>query len=169
MRNIKISKNFNKFKLSFLERKINIEGNLGITTLPMTDNIIELSKNKYLFKSAREVFLFRSLLLNTVSRSYQVYFKKLLLKGIGFKCYKLNDNIMLLKLGFTHKIYYIINKANVNFICKKGKIFVYGTVADAISNTAHELKSLRYPDSYKGKGIIFSDEVIKLKSGKKRV
>lgn len=164
-----IFKQFNKFDIKFLDNSMVIRGPVAENIFEFPKNVIQLTKNRYFFKSKAELFLFRALILNIINRSIQKHFKKLTLKGIGFKCYKLNNRVMLLKIGFTHKIYYLAANLDTTLVCKKGRLLVYGNDIDLVNNLAYEIKGLRQPDSYKGKGIIFTDEKIKLKSSKKRI
>lgn len=169
MRNAYYLKKYNTYKVVSSETDINIYSSTGNRLITIGKNILPISSNSYFLKNKSEMFLFKSIILNNIERSLIIYFKKLTLKGIGFKCYKLTSNLLLLKIGYTHKIYYLIPYSDVSFLSKKGRILVHGSNVNNINNVVYEIKNLRQPDSYKGKGIIFSDEKLKLKSSKKRI
>lgn len=162
-------KEFNKFTVSITTDRMSIQGRAGIQLVDVPDSAISIAVGKYFFKNKSETFLFRSLVCNAANRALLTYFKKLTMKGIGFKCYKVASDIMLMKVGYTHKIYYINTYEDVDFFCKKGRLIIYGNNSDTVNNFAYQIKKFRQPDSYKGKGIIFIDEKLKLKSSKKRI
>jgi ribosomal protein L6P/L9E len=130
---------------------------------------IAIGLNRYFFKNKSEVFLFRSVVFKGIKKLTRIYFQKINLKGIGFKSYKLSNNLLLIKLGFTHKIYYINQYNNTNFICKKSKLLVYGGNIDSINKFSDDIKNFRKPDMFKGKGVVLGDKSLKLKSIKKRI
>ncbi len=75
----------------------------------------------------------------------------------------------MLKIGFTHRFYYIVKYLDTSFLCKRTKIIIYGNNLNHVNTTAYTLKSLRYPDAYKAKGISFMEDKIRLKEIKKRI
>ena len=94
------------------------------------------------------------------------FYKKLVLKGIGFKVFSTNyKNILMFQLGYTHPIYF---KINLNFFIHKNiKLFLNNNVYQNLINVSFLIKLLKWPEPYKGKGIFFFNEKIKLKTGKK--
>jgi large subunit ribosomal protein L6 len=96
--------------------------------------------------------------------------KILKLIGIGFKVFSINfGNMQFLhfKLGYSHQIYFKIPE-NVKIFCLKSvKIFILGKSYENVSQIAAYIRSYKLPDSYKGKGILYENEKIKLKAGKK--
>ena len=123
-----------------------------------------LSKNGNLQQSAltkiRQVFLEIS---NTI-------YHKLLLVGVGYKALLSNSikNLLILRLGFSHPIY-IKNLLNININCAKStNIFLSGnsSLAD-LTQFASFIKKHKPIEPYKGKGILYSNEKVTLKKGKK--
>jgi ribosomal protein L6P/L9E len=169
MRNTYSLKKFSTFNILLYKGLIKITGPVSNQNISIQPLGFIINETKVFFKHKAEMYLFRALVLNGIAKTLQVGFKKLTLKGIGFKCYKLTDNIILLKVGYTHKIYCIIENADINIVCKKGRMVLYSNNIDKLSNLVYNIKNFRIPDSYKGKGIIFTDQVLKLKSSKKRV
>lgn len=168
MRSTYSLKKFSKFTVLLLKGMVHIEGPASKQEVYANRSAFVMSVNKIFFKRKSEMYLFRALVLSGISKALQPEFKKLTLKGIGFKCYKLTSNIILLKIGYTHKIYYIIPHDNINVVCKKGRMVLFGSNLGKLNNIVYDIKKFRRPDSYKGKGIMFTDEVLKLKSSKKR-
>lgn len=98
------------------------------------------------------------------------FFTELTLVGLGFRASKKiisNLNFISFELHFSHKLFYKI-PSSVLIKCNKKRILVFGLQRAQVLNVANEIKSLRYPNIYKGKGIRFLGEVIKLKPGKQR-
>lgn len=120
---------------------------------------IDQNPNKYFYLS-----LMKSLFLG-VSKGYH---KKLRLIGVGFKAF-VNQKTLNLKLGFSHEVIYNI-PTDIEILAGKTKgilLLIRGTELDRVCQVAAEIKTLRYPDSYKGKGIHYDKEIIKLKKGKR--
>lgn len=100
-----------------------------------------------------------------VSKGYR---KKLRLFGVGFRASILN-NTLNLKIGFSHEIKYEI-PTDVQILCGKSKgilLFLRGKELYRVCQVAAEIRALRYPDAYKGKGIHYDKEILKLKKGKR--
>ena len=91
--------------------------------------------------------------------------KKLVLEGIGFKSEVKGDKIVL-ALGFSHPVEVVI-PAHLKVTAEKNVITVTGIDKEAVGQFAAELRALKKPEPYKGKGMRYEGEVIKRKQGKK--
>ncbi|HEY2930496.1 MAG TPA: 50S ribosomal protein L6 [Acidobacteriota bacterium] len=118
--------------------------------------------------------LVRSLLSNAVTGVTQGFRRELDIVGIGFKA-EVKKNAVLFSLGYSHPIEYPIpegikvsvergTKPIQNYV---GTITVEGSDRQKVGQIAANIRSLRSPDPYKGKGIRYVEEQIKLKVGKK--
>mgnify|MGYP001110169819 CR=1 FL=1 len=92
--------------------------------------------------------------------------KTLFLKGIGFKAL-LVDNFINLKLGFSHEVLIKIPKDINVKILKSTKIVCSGIDLDRLSQFIYFIKSKKPVEPYKGKGILFLNETVRKKEGKK--
>ena len=95
---------------------------------------------------------------------------KLKLVGIGYKAFIINqsENILLrLKLGYSHSIYLKIPSDITIKIIKDNKLFVFGTSIEKVTAMSAFIRSHKIPEPYKGKGILYVNETIQLKVGKK--
>lgn len=96
--------------------------------------------------------------------------KKLNLIGVGYKAFpiELNDNSLVqLKLGYSHNIFFKYPQT-INIKCPRADtIFVLGNTLIDVAQTAALIRKCKMPEPYKGKGISYSNEIIKLKEGKK--
>jgi large subunit ribosomal protein L6 len=113
--------------------------------------------------------LYRSLISNLVKGVTEGYKKELELVGVGFKAAN-QGNLLDLALGYSHNIIFEIPKElKVSTTTEKGqnpKIFLEGSDKQLIGAVAAKLRSLRKPEPYKGKGVKYSDEIVRRKAGK---
>ena len=75
--------------------------------------------------------------------------------------------ILHFKLGFSHQIYFKISNTLNVFCLKATTIFVCGNSYQEISQICASIRSCKYPEPYKGKGILYENEKISIKEGKK--
>ncbi len=97
----------------------------------------------------------------------KAYEKKLIVEGIGFKADVVGTNLVF-KLGFSHPINVAIPK-NLKVASEKNVITISGIDKEFVGQYVAELRALKKPEPYKGKGIRYEKEVIKRKEGKKTV
>jgi large subunit ribosomal protein L6 len=96
--------------------------------------------------------------------------RKLNLVGGGYRAfsYEKLPNQMYLKLGYSHLIYFRIPTGVSSNCLKFTKIFIYGDKSyDLLTQTAAQIRSCKLPEPYKGKGVLYDQETIVLKKGKK--
>lgn len=99
----------------------------------------------------------------------RVYRKKLILKGLGYKVGLIkNNSILELKLGFSHSIFITIPVKDIVVRINKQNITIEGIDSSLVGNFANKIRQLKLPDSYKGKGIWYKNEVRVLKELKKK-
>jgi len=106
----------------------------------------------------------RSLLNNAVDGVTKAFEKKLEINGVGFRVSGGGSEIEML-LGFSHPVKYTA-KDGINLAVEKMTITVSGIDKQAVGQVAAEIRSLKKPEPYKGKGIKYADEVILRKAGK---
>src|SRR3989344_1583116 len=93
------------------------------------------------------------------------YEKKLVIEGIGFKA-EVKGIEMVLNLGFLHPVKVAI-PSGLAVKSEKGVVTITGINKESVGSFAAEIRSLKKPEPYKGKGIRYEGEVIKRKQGKK--
>lgn len=108
--------------------------------------------------------LIRSLLANMVVGVTDGYRKTLELSGIGFRA-NLNGNKLGLSVGFSHSVE-IEPPEGITFAVSGNKIIVSGIDKELVGQAAAQIRKTRPPDAYKGKGIKYEGEVLRLKPGK---
>jgi large subunit ribosomal protein L6 len=110
--------------------------------------------------------LTRSIIANMVTGVSDGYKKVLDIVGVGYKAQVKDDKIMF-SLGYSHPVEFQLPqgiKASVD--PKQTQITLLGIDKQQIGQLAASIKALRLPDAYKGKGVRYSGERLKLKVGK---
>jgi large subunit ribosomal protein L6 len=109
--------------------------------------------------------LTRALVANAVHGVHAGFTRDLDIVGIGYKA-ALNGRVLQLALGYSHPVDYPIPEGIEIKVEKQTHLTVQGADRQLVGQVAAEIRSLRAPEPYKGKGIKYSDEVIKKKAGK---
>lgn len=108
--------------------------------------------------------LMRALLNNMVQGVSQGFSKKLEINGVGYRV-ALAGNGLKMNLGFSHEVNYALPQG-VTATVEQNTITVTGIDKQQVGQVAAEIRSLKKPEPYKGKGIKYTDERIIRKSGK---
>jgi large subunit ribosomal protein L6 len=109
--------------------------------------------------------LTRVLIANMITGVTQGFEKRLEIQGIGYRA-DLQGKTMRLTLGFSHPIFFPVPEGIKVEIERQTSIKVKGIDKQLVGSVAAKIRSLRPPDPYKGKGIRYVDEYVKLKVGK---
>jgi large subunit ribosomal protein L6 len=112
--------------------------------------------------------LYRKLLDNMVVGVSKGFQKVLIINGVGFRAEMKGKNLRL-SLGFSHPIEYMVPADVTAAIEGNNKIVVSGIDREKVGQVAAEIRGLRAPEPYKGKGIKYEDETIRRKVGKSGV
>jgi large subunit ribosomal protein L6 len=137
------------------DMKLTLEGGKLLVTRP-SDN-----------KTHRALHgLTRSLLANMVEGVTKGYEKNLEIVGVGFRAEKEGPSVSL-RVGFTHSVSVKPRPGiSLDVDAKNLNIKVSGIDKENVGQTAAEIRRIRPPDAYKGKGIRYAGETVKLKPGK---
>lgn len=106
----------------------------------------------------------RALLQQMVVGVTEGYVKTLELNGVGFKM-NLKGKGLVFSLGFSHEVEYILPEGVAAKI-ENNVLTLSGVDAQAVGRAAAEIRALKKPEPYKGKGFKYSDEIIRRKAGK---
>ena len=106
----------------------------------------------------------RALLNNAVVGVTEGFEKRLEVKGVGFRVATSNNELDM-SLGFSHPVHYKAPQG-ISLTNDKMIIIVNGIDKQQVGQVAAEIRSLKKPEPYKGKGIKYADEVILRKAGK---
>ncbi len=136
------------------EMKITVEGSEILVTRPN-----DLKKMKSLHG------LSRTLVANMVVGVATGYQKTLEINGVGYRAAKAGKDLTL-TLGYSHPVVMIDPEGIESILEGQNKIIVKGIDKEKVGQYAAEIRDKRRPEPYKGKGIKYSDEVIRRKVGK---
>ena len=166
-----------KVKVILSGNIINIEGPLGKKTLDIDLDVFELNINegkevslkpKHNTQSSKRLWgMKRSLINNAIIGTSKGYEKILELTGVGYRA-ALKGNILNLQLGFSHDINFNIPEGVKIIVEKQNILKISGTDKQQVGMVAAEIKSIRPPEPYKGKGIKEQGQYILRKEGKKK-
>ncbi|MCC5912603.1 MAG: 50S ribosomal protein L6 [Clostridiaceae bacterium] len=109
--------------------------------------------------------LSRSLVANMVNGVVKGYEKKLQLVGVGYRANK-QGNKLVLNLGFSHPVEMVDPDGVTTEVPSQTEIVVKGIDKQKVGNYAAKIRELRKPEPYKGKGVKYSDEIVRRKEGK---
>ena len=166
-----------KVKVILSGKTINVEGPLGKQSvnvdLEMFDlNITEgkdvsIKPIKLDVNSKRLWGMSRSLLNNAIIGASKGYEKVLELTGVGFRA-ALKGNILNMQLGFSHDINFEIPVGIKIAVEKQTTLKISGSSKQQVGMIASQIKNIRPPEPYKGKGIKEKGQYVLRKEGKKK-
>ncbi len=107
----------------------------------------------------------RALIANMIEGVSKGYEKKLEISGVGYDA-ALEGKVLVLKLGFNRPVRFPVPSTVVVEVPTPTTLLVKGVDNQQVGTVAAAIRKLRKPEPYKGKGIKYSGEVIKRKSGK---
>lgn len=156
------------------DRLINIKGPFGelsynlpeVLTIEKQDNFLIVKRLKEDKKTKSLHGLYRQLIYNAVVGVKKPWEKSLKIVGTGYNA-KLEGENLVLKLGYSHPV--IFKKvAGIKYEVKDNTtIIVSGCDKQKVGEVAYQIKMLKKPDVYKGKGIQYVGEKLRIKPGKK--
>jgi len=161
-------------EVKILENEINVKGPKGELKIQKLKGVgVKVEGNIILFslleknKQAKSNWgTLRALISNAITGVVNLFEKTLILEGIGYRINK-DGNDLNLSLGYSHPIIY---KAppGITFEVEKNSILkVKGIDKALVGQVAAEIRALKKPEPYKGKGFRYISESIRRKEGKK--
>ncbi|MGH2757713.1 MAG: 50S ribosomal protein L6 [Actinomycetota bacterium] len=159
--------------VSVVGRQIHVNGPRGElrrelpedVTVTYAENEIRVARDK----ESREVRalhgLVRSLIANMVAGVTQGFEKSLEIQGVGYRATK-QGNDLELAVGFSHPVRKPAPSGIEYEVPTPTKIIVRGIDKELVGQTAAEIRAIRKPEPYKGKGIRYEGEHVRRKAGK---
>ena len=155
--------------------QISVKGPLGTVARPMDPNVAiekdgETLKLKALGNSNHANAMsgtMRALVANMVTGVTKGFEKKLSLVGVGYRAQAQGDKLNL-SLGFSHTVVQTMPKGIKVTTPSQTEIVVAGVDKQMVGRIAAEIRDVKSPEPYKGKGVRYADEVIVLKETKKK-
>jgi large subunit ribosomal protein L6 len=134
-------------------------------TITIADGIVSLDikRNDKFSKSLWGTYA--SHIMNMIKGVETPFEKKLILEGVGFKS-EVKGKEFHFALGFSHPVVVAIPEG-ITATAEKNNITITGIDKELVGSFAASVRALKKPEPYKGKGMRYSDEVIRRKQGKK--
>lgn len=163
-------------KITAASGLITVEGPKGKLTQDYNDLVeIKIENNHVVVsrvndtKPARSAHgLYRSLISNMVTGVTTGYTKTLIINGVGFRA-EVQGKLLVLNLGYSNDFIAGIPENLTVTADNQGKIIISGIDKQAVGEYAAEIRKIRKPEPYKGKGIRYDNEIIRRKVGKSGV
>ncbi len=147
------------------------KGELSVNNMPMVnvevkDNQVILSIKDENEENAKAYWgLVRSLIQNCIIGVTEGFSKELELVGIGYRVEKVGNNLKLF-VGYSHDVIVEAPEGITFDVEGNTKIKVSGIDKQQVGQVAANIRAIRKPEPYKGKGIKYVDEIIRRKQGK---
>ena len=148
------------------------KGNLSMSlhadvTVEQNDNILQFNNVANSKGAVAMTGTMRSLVNNMVTGVSKGFEKKLLLVGVGYRA-QAKGSVLNLTLGFSHPVDYSLPDGVTVETPSQTEVVLTSCDKQKLGQVAAEIRSLRPPEPYKGKGVKYSDEIIVRKEAKKK-
>ncbi len=171
---MKIIKKFKKYSkrinINILEKEVglNLVDKILVVKGPLGE-IKSILKNQYrgdaLFVKKEQLEYLENTIKKLIHSVYVGWQIEVDLNGVGYKAFTLDNNKLALDLGYSNLITYK-NTSLLSLKNYKNKIILFSTNLEYLKDVAFQIRCYAKPDPYKGKGIIYTNEVLKLKKKK---
>lgn len=162
-------------KVELQGQKISVKGSKGeLQNILHSDVEVTFTDGKIWVKPANDTAqarsmwgMTRSVVRNMVTGVSEGFTVKLEINGVGYRA-AVDKGYLTLFLGFSHEIKYSV-PAGVTIVAEKPTLIaISGYDRQKVGQVAAEIRALRKPEPYKGKGVKYENEKIRLKEGKKK-
>ena len=163
----------NKVTVSIDKEIIVVKGPKGELSMPLSNELsIDQNNNLLTFqplndspKTKKLYGTYRASVANMIRGVTQGFEKKLELRGVGYRC-QVQGKSLILNVGFSHQVT-IPAPQGINISVEANtKVTVNGISKELVGQVAANIRSVRPPEPYKGKGIRYEGEFVRKKAGK---
>ncbi|HLI06092.1 MAG TPA: 50S ribosomal protein L6 [Ktedonobacteraceae bacterium] len=140
-------------------------------TLKLEDGVLTVSRPSDSKPHKAMHGLYRTLINNMVVGVTNGYKKELEIHGVGYRAAKVGENLVI-QVGYSHPVEVqppagiTLNVEGIDAATKATKVSVSGIDKQLVGEVAAQIRSIRKPEPYKGKGIRYAGEAIRRKAGK---
>ena len=166
-------------KVNIVDRAIDVTGPKGTVSTPLPTGVrFKVDGDQLIAERESDDYtalhgLARALVQNAVTGVTAGFTRQLDVVGVGYKA-ELQKSRVIFNLGYSHPIEFPIPKgidikierANKPIQQYQTTLTISGIDRQQVGQIAADMRSLRRPDPYKGKGVRYADEILKLKPGK---
>jgi large subunit ribosomal protein L6 len=155
--------------------KVVVKGKQGELSAPLTnDVVVTFGDGKLTVEPANDTKRSRAMwgtvrsILNSMVQGVDTGFiKRMEIQGVGYRA-AVNGNVLALSLGYSHEIRYVIPEGIKIVAPKPTSLEISGADKQRVGQVAAEIRQLRKPEPYKGKGVRYDNERVRRKEGKKK-
>ena len=133
--------------------------------LDINDDVLNVKTDTSDQKKVALQWLFRSLIFNMVHGVTQGYEKKLVLSGIGYRA-EAKGSTLVLNVGYSNPVEFALPDGVSAAVDKNVEVTLASIDKELLGQAAANIRAIRPPEPYKGKGIMYADERIIRKAGK---
>lgn len=153
---------------------VQVKGPLGIEKCILSEGIVLQIEGQHLQVNKQNADdelldakhgLYRALLANSVKGVSQGFERDLEIVGVGYRATQQGKDIVF-QLGFSHNIMFAAPEGIVLQVVEPTKVKVKGINKEQVGQVASNIRELRPPEPYKGKGIRYKEETVRRKAGK---
>lgn len=162
-----------KVKIKHENGVVFVEGPLGkhqveihpLVKVELNNDEVQLIRENDTREAKQYHGLYRSLIQNHVTGVASGFEKNLLIEGVGYRA-ELKGNDINLSLGFSHPVVYSLPQGVSAKVDKQTKILLNSSDKALLGQVAADIRSIRPPEPYKGKGVRYENEHVQRKVGK---
>jgi large subunit ribosomal protein L6 len=162
-----------KAEITISSEGILVKGPKGTLTKPISRFVtievgaegVQVTRRGETIDSRAAVGTYASHVRNMLKGVTEGFQKKLLIEGVGFK-WDVQGKTLNLALGFSHPVKVEIPEG-LTVVAEKGALTISGFDKEVVGQFAADIRAMKKPEPYKGKGIRYEGEVIRRKQGKK--
>ena len=162
-------------EVTLAANEVSIKGPLGTMKQELTGDVaVQREGETLLCKASNDSTkadamsgTIRALLANMVHGVSKGFERKLTLVGVGYRAQATGDTINM-TLGFSHPVVYKVPAGVAVSTPTQTEIVLKSTNKQQVGQVAAEIRAFREPEPYKGKGVRYAEEVVKLKETKKK-
>jgi len=164
-----------KTEVTVVDNTVTVKGPLGAISrffkpdisIKIENKQVTLEPTKKTIESNALWGTYSSHISNMIEGVNKGFEKKLIVEGIGFKS-DVKGTDLNLSLGFSHLVKLAIPK-DLKVTAEKNVVTVSGVNKESVGEFSAKLRAFKKPEPYKGKGVHYSNEVVRRKQGKKSV
>jgi large subunit ribosomal protein L6 len=166
-----------KVKVTVTNRQVTVEGPKGTLSRALPPGVEAVVEGAVLLvkpiddsrQASASWGLSRTLLQNMVTGVTTGFTRKMMIKGVGYRTEARGDRWLLFSLGYSHPILFELpTGVTATIDAKENSVTIAGIDREVIGQTAAEIRGLRPPEPYKGKGVRYDNEKLRQKEGKSK-
>ena len=142
-----------------------VQTRVSCINFEQSENVLRLTRENETKQVKANHGLMRSLVANMVEGVSKGFSKELEIRGVGYRAAVKGSNLEM-NLGYSHPIKFAIPKGIEIKVDKNTSISISGVDKQQVGQVAANIRDFRKPDHYKGKGVRYVGEYVRLKAGK---